>query len=184
MKKIYLAILFHILFCFPFLLFLLLAGVENQQSLQKIVFIICISVLLIIGIGQPKFYKTTFETDKLITIPLVLVGTIFTYSLQFYLNFNPILSAAIVGLSAIFLEKRAKNIYALPVYCGAFVGMTNPENQYTFYMIFIVGLFAGVLFYLSKNFYSGVGGKLGTIAFASVIAGILIFKYIINGISF
>lgn len=183
MKK-FLAIIFHSLFCFPFLLFLYLAGIENYTSIRKILFIICVAILLIIGIGQPKFYKTTFETDKLITIPLVLLGTISTYSLQIFANFNPILSAAIVGLIAIFSEKRMKILIALPVYCGAFVGMTNPDNHYSFYLIFLIGLFAGVLFYLSKNFYAGVGGKLGTIAFASVIAGVLILKYVNHAIPF
>lgn len=176
MKK-FLTILFHLFFCFPFLLFLYLAGIENYNSINKLLFIIAITFLLIIGIGQPKFYKTTFETDQLITIPLVLIGTIATYLLQIYFGLNPILAAGIIGLIAVFSEKRSKYITALPVYCGAFVGMTNPENQYSFYLISMIGLIAGILFYLSKNFYKGVGGKLGTIALASVIAGVLLYKY-------
>lgn len=182
MKK-FLALLFHFLFCFPFFLFLYFAGIENYENVRKISFIICIAILLIIGIGQPKFYKNSFETDKLIVIPQVLGGTILTYTLQYYFNFNPILSAGIVGLLAVSLENKNKLIISLPIYCGAFVGMTNPENHYPFYLIFMIGLFAGILFYLSKNFYGGIGGKLGTIAFSSVIAGVLIIKYYLNDFS-
>jgi len=149
---------------------------ENYNSIRKITFIICVSVLLFIGIGQPKFYKTKFSFDKLITIPLVIIGSLSTYSLQYFVHLNPILAAGIVGLIAVFLDKRIKEVNALPIYCGAFVGMSNPDNHYSFILIFLIGLFAGILFCLSKNFYNGIGGKLGTIAFASVIAGVLISK--------
>lgn len=176
MKK-FLAFIFHLFFCFPFIIFLYFAGAENYYSIQKLLFVLIVGILLLIGIGQPKFLKTDFETDKLISIPLVLVGTITTYFLQIYADFNSILAAGIVGLIAVFLEKRSEKISSLPIYCGAFVGMTNPDNNYSIYLILMIGLIAGILFYLSKNFYSGVGGKLGTIALSSVIVGVLLYKY-------
>ena len=182
MKRI-LALLFHILFCFPFLLFLYFAGIENFDAIKKFIFIVCIALLLIIGIGQPKFYKISFQTDKLNVILFVLIGTLSTYSLQYFIGINPILSAGFVGFSFALLENKIQYIKSLPIYCGVFVGMTNPENHYPFFLIVLIGLFTGILFYLSKNFYGGIGGKLGTIAFSSVIAGVLIIKYYLNDFS-
>lgn len=182
MKRL-LSLFFQLLFCFPFILFLSLSGIENYQHLNRILFILCIGILLILGIGQSKFYNIEFEADRLIVIPSVLAGTIITYSIQYYLGINAILSASIVGLIASFTEKKSKYILATPIYCGAFVGMTNPSINIPFFAISSIGLIAGCLFYLGKNFYGGIGGKLGTIAFSSVIASILIIKYLINDVS-
>ena len=181
--KRFLSLFFQLLFCFPFILFLSLSGIENYQHLNRILFIFCIGILLVLGIGQSKFYKIDFETDKLIVIPSVLIGTIITYSIQYYIGINAILSASLVGLTASFLEKKSKYIIATPIYCGAFVGMTNSSINIPLLAIASIGLIAGSLFYLSKNFYGGIGGKLGTIAFSSVIASILIIKYLINDVS-
>ena len=179
MKKI-LTILFHLIFCLPFLLFLGLAAYENQQFIGKEIFIITIAILIVLGIGQPKFYQSNFEVDQLYTIPTVLLGTIVTYSLQYFLDLNPILSASIVGLCGAFADKKLSKVISVPLYCGAFVGMTNPENHFTFPLIFTFGLIAGIVYYLSKNFYTGVGGKLGTIAFVAVISVVIIYKYFIR----
>ncbi len=182
MKKL-IGFLFQILFIFPFILFLLLAGLEHFQQFNKLLFIICIAVLLLIGIGQQKFYNVKLETDKLIVIPSVLIGALLTYSLQYYVELNAILSAAIIGITASFLESKSKHILATPIYCGAFVGMTNPNLQIPIYVIATIGFIAGCIYFLSKNFYGGIGGKLGTIAFSSVIASLLIVKYLINHVS-
>jgi hypothetical protein len=182
MKKI-VGFLFQIVFTFPFILFLLLAGLENYQQLNKLLFLVCIAILLILGIGQQQFYKVNFEADRLIVIPSVLIGTIITYSLQYYIGLNAILSAAIIGITASFLESKSKYILATPIYCGAFVGMTNPNLQLPFIVIISIGFVAGCIYFLGKNFYGGIGGKLGTIAFTSVIASLLIVKYLMNHVS-
>lgn len=177
MKK-FVALLFHLIFCFPFILFLALAAKENSDEPRKIIFLIAVGLMLIFGILQPKFYKNDFKNEHWIVIPLVMIGTILTYSLQYFLNLNPILSAGIIGTIAIYLDKKSNINISLPIYCGVFVGMTNPAHQLSFLIIGICGLFAGIIFYLSKNFYNGIGGKLGTIAFASVILLVLILKII------
>jgi len=181
MKKI-IAVFYQILFITPFLLFLLLTGNAHQHEVLKLIYIAIITLLLFFGISQPKFYKIVLEKDEMITIPLVLVGTLCTYSLQKYLHINPILSAGIVGFLATFFD-RQKNI-SIPVYCGAFVGMTNPNHHFPFWLMTVNGTIAGVLFCFGKSFYGGIGGKLGTIAFGSVLVGLLLFKLYANGFSF
>lgn len=182
MKKI-IALFFQLLFCFPFLLFLSLAGIEYYSDWSKILFISCITILLVLGVGQKKFYQIELETDQLLVIPSVLFGTLTTYSLQYFIGLNPILAAALVGLIVSFTAKKSAFILATPIYCGAFVGMTNPSIQLPFYLVGTIGFIAGCLYYLGKNFYGGIGGKLGTIAFTSVIVSILIIKYVLNDLS-
>lgn len=179
MKKI-VPLVFHFLFCFPFILFLYFAGIENYENWRKLAFILTISMLLFIGIGQPKFYKNNFETDQLQVIPFVLIGTLLTYFIQDQLHFNPLLSAGIVGVSAALIEKKIKSVIALPIYCGVFVGMTNVDHHIPYPIMATIGLVAGVVYYWSKNFYSGIGGKLGTIAFTSVLASVIILKYLVH----
>lgn len=181
MKKI-LSIFFQILFITPFILFLFLTGNEHHHEVLKMVYIAIITILLFFGISQPKFYKIDLEKDEIITIPLVLLGTLCTYSLQKYLHINPILSAGIVGFLATFFDYK-KNI-SIPIYCGAFVGMTNPNHQFPFWLMTVNGTIAGVLFCFGKSFYGGIGGKLGTIAFGSVLVGLLLFKLYSNGFFF
>jgi len=181
MNKIY-RILFQSLFCFPFILFLILAGSENFNQLNKILYIISISILLFLGVTKSKFHQLNFEKENFSVVPLVTLGTIFTYSLQYFLNFNAILSAGIIGLFGIIIQKTVSKNITVPIYCGAFVGMTNPNIQIPFITILSMGIIAGILFYFSKSFFIGIGGKLGTIAFASVIICIIFIKYIINAI--
>ena len=181
MKKIS-SIFYQILFITPFILFLLISGNEHQNEYLKLLYIAIISILLFFGISQPKFYKIVLEKDELITIPLVLIGTLCTYSLQTYLYINPILSAGIVGFSSTFFERK-KNI-SIPIYCGAFVGMTNPNHHFPFWLMTLNGTIAGILFCFGKSYYGGIGGKLGTIAFASVLVGLFLFKLYSDGFLF
>lgn len=179
MKKI-IPLLFHFLFCFPFFLFLYFAGIENFENWRKLAFIVTIAILLFVGIGQPQFYKKNFETDQLQVIPFVLIGTLITYFIQDKLHFNPMLCAGMVGLAATYIEKKLKGFTALPIYCGVFVGMTSVDHHIPYPIMATIGLAAGVVYYWSKNFYSGIGGKLGTIAFTSVLASVIILKYLIH----
>lgn len=168
------------------MLFLAFSGIDHLTSVRKILFLLIITFLLFIGISQPKFIKIEAEKDHYITIPLVALGAIATYGLQFYLNFNPLLAAGIVGSIIAIVDQKSsgKNAIALPVYCGAFVGMTNPEQHFPFWLIATNGIIAGFFFFYSKSFYGGIGGKLGTIAFASVLTGLFLFKWYSHGFSF
>lgn len=179
-------ILFQVLFLSPFVLFILFSSLDHLTSLRKLVFLALITILLFFGIAQPKFYKIRPEKDDSLTIIIVMIGAILTYSLQNYVNLNPILSAGLIGTLATIIDKRIqlKLSISLPIYCGAFVGMTNPNIHFPFWIIGLNGLIAGILFYYSKSFYGGIGGKLGTIAFASVLAGLFIFKWFTNDFYF
>jgi len=181
MKKL-VSVIYQLLFIFPFVLFLIFSGNEHQNALPKLLFILVITLLLFYGIAQPKFYKIDLQKEELISIPLVLVGTLSAYSLQTYIHINPILSAGITGLMGSLMDRNRN--YSIPIYCGAFVGMTNPNHHFPFWLMTINGSIAGILFCFGKSFYGGIGGKLGTIAFGSVLVGLFLFKWYSNAFSF
>lgn len=178
MKKIY-TYIYQFLFILPFILLLIISGNDQMEVFPKILFISIIGVLLMVSITQRQFYAIAWEKDELKTIPFVVIGTICTYCLQYYFSINPILSAGIVGFTSTLFPPLNK--YAIPIYCGAFVGMTNPSLSLPLWLMSFNGLMAGILFYFGKNFYGGIGGKLGTIAFAAVLFGVLMYKAFLNG---
>lgn len=52
------------------------------------------------------------------------------------------------------------------LYCGAFAGMTSPHVLPGTSWVFLAATIAGILYSLARHFWVGIGGKLGTIAFA------------------
>ena len=91
----------------------------------------------------------------------LLSGTIATLAVVIELGLSPVVSAGVVGIvGAIVVPKRA-----VPVYCGAFVGMTSPELFVTYWHALLAAGVASVVFVLGKPVFHGVGGKLGTTAF-------------------
>jgi hypothetical protein len=81
-----------------------------------------------------------------------------------------VVGASLVGIVAYFVVPK----YAVPVYCGAFVGMTSNALLFTRSEVAIASVIAGIIFVLSSYVFGGFGGKLGTIAFISTIITSLI----------
>jgi hypothetical protein len=81
-----------------------------------------------------------------------------------------VVGASLVGIVAHFVVPK----YAVPVYCGAFVGMTSNALLFTRSEVAIASVIAGIIFVLSSYVFGGFGGKLGTIAFISTIITSLI----------
>ena len=52
------------------------------------------------------------------------------------------------------------------LYCGAFVGMTSSHVLPGTSWVLLAGTIAGIIYSLARHFWVGIGGKLGTIAFA------------------
>ena len=69
---------------------------------------------------------------------------------------------------------KAKD-YAIPVYCGAFVGMSSALVLSNIWLVLLASVLAALLFVISKNIYLGVGGRLGTIAFMGVTLATVIW---------
>ena len=60
--------------------------------------------------------------------------------------------------------------YAVAAFTGTFVGMTVLDRLSNEFYLFFTSLFGGVIFLYTQVNFTGLGGKLGTTAFATVVA--------------
>jgi len=95
----------------------------------------------------------------------VLGGTLVTFAGAIELGLSPIVAASLVGITAALVVRRL----AVPVYCGAFVGMTSPALFGSYLAATLAAVVAGLLFTAAYPVFHGVGGKLGTTAFVGVL---------------
>jgi hypothetical protein len=96
---------------------------------------------------------------------LALVGgMLLTFAGVAELGISPIVAASLVCIIAAGLVPKV----AVPVYCGAFVGMTSPELVGSYWYATLAAMLAGLLFTVAHPVFHGLGGKLGTTAFVGV----------------
>jgi hypothetical protein len=109
------------------------------------------------------------QRESILSGLAVLGGALVTYALACSIGLSAVNASALVGLiGALILP-----VYGVPIYCGSFVGMTSIQLLNTHWEFAIAGVVAGLLFMLTDGAFPGIGGKLGTIAFAgTVITGL------------
>lgn len=95
----------------------------------------------------------------------VVGGTILTFAGVVELGVSPIVAASVVGIIAAIVVRSV----AVPVYCGAFVGMTSPALFGSYWYATLAAVLAGLLFTVAHPVFHGLGGKLGTTAFIGVL---------------
>ena len=99
----------------------------------------------------------------------ILSGTVLTLGVVAETGISAIVAAAVVGVAAALLTPT----FAIPVYCGAFVGMTAPELFEGYWRAVLAGGVASVVFAVGQPVFHGVGGKLGTTAFVGAALTVL-----------
>lgn len=102
---------------------------------------------------------------------LSLGGAVVTFLLANNLQLGTVVASALVGLTGAALFDSDG---ALVVYLGAFVGMSSPLRFPTLLPLAAAGLLGGVLFELLAESWSGVGGRLGTLAATGVLVVLLL----------
>ncbi|MCX8083306.1 MAG: hypothetical protein N3C60_00065 [Calditerrivibrio sp.] len=92
---------------------------------------------------------------------------------------NITLSAGLTGMIFSLISNSYKKVYDLQfsAFCGVFAGMTSHIFLHSSKIIQILPFFVGVLFFISRNIFLGIGGKLGALAYVAII----IFM-VLNGI--
>lgn len=97
-----------------------------------------------------------------------------TFFLNCTLGNGPVLASGAVGLIGglilPILFPQIGNTLAIVVVCASFTGMSNTKRCHQFWYMLVAGLFTGILFIFTTPLLGGAGGKLGTIAFASIIS--------------
>ena len=92
--------------------------------------------------------------------------------LRVYKFNDAVIGSTLGGLIGGFLLPQIPTIghtLSLVFYEGSFAGMSSRKRLPKYVMFFIVGALSGVLFILLYGFFPGCGGKLGFIAFSSVL---------------
>ena len=87
-----------------------------------------------------------------------------------------VLGSALVGLLGSIVFFRNKEVQA-SIYCGSFAGMSDPNLFYNWMELLVVSLVGGVILFFLRRRLIGLGGKLGAVAFSSLLS-LFIFREI------
>ncbi len=93
-----------------------------------------------------------------------------TYGVSVGFGLGPVLASGFVGLAGAMLAPKR----AVAIYCGSFVGMASPEAFESVAGVGLSGAVAGGLFALSERCFTGLGGRLGAVAFVGSLASALL----------
>ncbi|WP_299008035.1 hypothetical protein [uncultured Tenacibaculum sp.] len=169
------SIIFLVLTQFAFITALLL---EHKNVLTVIFLTTLITALIIYT--YIKFFKIKeVDFEPFYVMIFVIAGALLTSYLHLFTPLNSVLAATLIGTIASFLpnlNKKSKVLQNIPnaMYCGCFVGMSQKHVAIDYSFILIAGMIAGIFYMFSKNLFHGVGGKLGTLAFGSVVISSLL----------
>jgi len=103
-----------------------------------------------------------------------IVGAVLAMVINLRFKRGPVMGSGIVALIAGLLlpavHPEVSQLLAVVVMCATFAGMSSYERVPNEGYMAIAGFFVGVVFIFAQPYLGGGGGKLGTIAFGSVIA--------------
>ena len=143
-------------------------------KLGTIAFTGCLSASLITGSPLLRLPAPGWDIGWMIVLYSIAGATV-TYTLSTRLQNGPVMASAIVGLMAGLFLPIIHGAYpgdtlAVMVFCASFAGMSGTDRFRNELPIALSGIFCGLIFIYSTPYLGGAGGKLGTIAFGSVIA--------------
>lgn len=161
------------------LLFLLAIFKENNSTIGLSFFIVIISFLLLYSFFRSPIHHNKLTFEKIYIAVWVPIGAVGCYFLHNHFGLGSVFAASIVGLAGAlipYLNKKSNYLSHIPpaIYCGSFVGMSGPKVAGDIYFILAASICTAVLLIISKSLLNGIGGKLGTLAFAGVAITYLI----------
>ncbi len=106
--------------------------------------------------------KHLLEIFSIKTFLAVFTGALIAFFLKVTLALGAVVSAGLTGLMAALIFPGL----SVPIYCGAFVGMTSAALFTEYGDLCLAAAIAGGIYLLTQRIFLGYGGKLGTIAFA------------------
>lgn len=105
-------------------------------------------------------------------IIVIFFSTLLTFVIADGMGVNSVIVSAAVGLVGTLLPSTQlidKEDLHCAIYTGSFAGMCSTVVVITPAEIAIVGLLTGALLIVSKSLFTGLGGKLGSIAFIACL---------------
>lgn len=133
----------------------------------------CLIAVAILGRPMLSAPVPTWDLGWLLVLYSV-VGAVLTFVLNVRFALGPVMASSLVGLAAGLLLPSLYGAglggtLAAMVFCASFAGMSSTDRIQRAYWMIPAGVVCAVAFMYSAPFLGGAGGKLGTIAFGSVI---------------
>ncbi len=142
-------------------------------KLGTIAFTGCVLAALLTGRELGSDPVPGWDIGRLLVFYSIL-GALITFILNERLRHSPVISSGIIGLGAGLLlpvlHPATGDTLAVMVICASFAGMSSIERIPNELYICIAGFICALIFIYSSPYLGGAGGKLGTIAFGSVIS--------------
>ncbi|REE08642.1 hypothetical protein DFQ09_106109 [Winogradskyella pacifica] len=162
----------------------MIVNAHYETNAALIIVALVIIATIIFGYKYLDLHHEDYAYEKISVVIWVPIGAVLCYLLNVNGGLGPILSMGIVGTLASFapsLNKKSNYLKEIPtsIYCGAFVGMSSVATTPSIGFVLAAGTLAGLFFMISKNLFLGVGGKLGTMAFAGVITATLMYSLLV-----
>lgn len=147
---------------------------EHMHSLWLILSILIICPLILVTYLRGQLHHHEHEYEHILVVSWIPIGAVVCFYLNHYLKLGPVISAASLGsVSSMIplLNRKSGYLKQLPaaIYCGAFIGMSTTGIAPNITFVLIASFFTAMLIMVSKSLFSGLGGKLGTLAFAGVV---------------
>lgn len=122
-----------------------------------------------------KFLSNISETKIDFNLLIIsFLGFFMTYFSSQIMKNNIVFSSAFVSLVGALILPKFLNYnsgdYSLLLMASTFAGMSSKEKVKGIYEVVLISIFLPILFIYGYSHFGGSGGKLGTIAFGSVLA--------------
>lgn len=150
----------HILICLPILGAVLDVAKVLFSQMGRVLFLVVFIAGLIAAVRHPSF---KFSPQLARSAVISLVGALLTFILSTQLELGVVVASGLVGLVGAQVFKGRDQ---LVLYLGVFVGMSSVLSLAS---LIVAGLLGGLFFELADESWVGVGGRLGTLAAASVL---------------
>lgn len=153
---------------------------DNLLQIALIAFMTIILGVLLLVHRKFDFHAEEPLFESVLVAVWVPLGALLCFFLSIRFGWSKVIAAGTIGTAASFiplLNRKSAYLKHLPIafYCGAFVGMTSAGVANSWHFVLFAGSFTGLLLIFSKSLFVGIGGKLGTLAFAGVVATSLIY---------
>jgi len=140
------------------------------SSLKLIVIVFLLYEILIewrvyLSTKKSELVKRHIHLDDLKIFMSVFLGTLVSYYLNHNFALGAVVASSLVGLIGGLLLSK----YAVPIYCGSFAGMVSSTLTSDPTAIFIIGIFAALLYVFGSQTFVGFGGKLGATAYFATL---------------
>ena len=111
--------------------------------------------------------------EQLMILGVSTIAAIITYSISIRLKQGPVIASGLIGVVAgalLPLISLFGVTLAIVAFGASFVGMSSQKRLYDERFIAVAGILFGLIYIFSAPYFTGAGGKLGTIAFASTLS--------------